>query len=50
MPTDGVSAANGSGRFPITELEAFAEADGIAHSGYFANARAGERILGWLSA
>ncbi len=50
VPTDGVSAANGSGRFPITQLEAFAEADGIHHSGYFANPRAGERILGWLSA
>jgi len=49
VPTDGVHAANGSGRFPITELESFAEADAIHHSGFFANARAGDRILGWLT-
>ena len=50
VPTDGVAAANGSKRFPITEVEPFGEADGVVHSGFFANAKAGERIVGWLKA
>ena len=50
VPTAGVHAANGSGRFPITKLESFAGDDGIHHCGFFANAQAGERILGWLTA
>jgi hypothetical protein len=52
VPTAGVYDKNGSGFFPIpvNELQVFAAADGIPHTGFFSNAIAREKILGWLSA
>jgi hypothetical protein len=50
VPTDGVFAKNGSGFFPIEDRYVFQGNDGVAHSGYFANRVAREKILGWLSA
>jgi hypothetical protein len=48
VPTAGTYAANGSSRFPITELHELRGADGVDHSGYFANPQVGERLLAWL--
>ena len=50
VPTDGVWDKNGSSQFPVAERHVFAAAEGIQHSGFFANAAARDKILGWLSA
>ncbi len=50
VPTDGVFAENGSGFFPIEEKFVFQGSDAVAHSGYFANRGAREKILEWLAA
>jgi len=48
VPSLGVHEANGSGCFPIAEVERFGPGDGVHHSGFFAAPRAGERLLEWL--
>ncbi len=50
VPTAGVFAENGSGFFPIEEKFVFQGSDAVAHSGYFANRGAREKIMGWLTA
>jgi hypothetical protein len=50
VPTDGVFAENGSGFFPIEEKVVFQGSDAVAHTGYFANRAAREKILEWLTA
>ncbi len=49
VPTASVHERNGSGFFPIEDRFSFAPADGVSHSGYFANEAARERIYGWLA-
>ncbi len=49
VPTLSVTEQNGSGFFPIDDHLAFGHADGIMHSGYFANQTARTKILEWLS-
>lgn len=49
VPTAGVYEKNGSDFFPITEKHVFAADASVAHTGFFANASARERILDWLS-
>jgi hypothetical protein len=49
VPTAGVYERNGSGFFPITDRQVFSADAGIAHTGFFANAAAREKILDWLS-
>ena len=48
VPTAGVWDHNGSGQFPIAQRHIFAAGAGVAHSGFFGDATARERILGWL--
>lgn len=48
VPTTGVYEANGSGRFPIADRLEFAADKGVAHSEYFGNPAAVDRILTWL--
>jgi len=50
VPTAGVWDHNGSGQFPIAQRHIFAAGAGVAHSGFFGDATARERILGWLGA
>jgi pimeloyl-ACP methyl ester carboxylesterase len=49
VPTEGVHAANGSARFPITSVEAFAAADAVPHSGFFGSSRTADRLRTWLA-
>jgi len=48
VPTGGVYAANDSGCFPIADPLVFASADGIAHSDFFRNRDAVDKIFTWL--
>jgi pimeloyl-ACP methyl ester carboxylesterase len=48
VPTAGVYEMNGSDFFPIADREVFPAAAGIPHTGFFADASARARILGWL--
>jgi len=48
VPTEGVYADNGSSVFPIADRRVFAEQEGIAHSGFFANEKARQHILDCL--
>jgi hypothetical protein len=50
VPTQGVHDHNGSGYFPIGHPHLFAPTAGVAHSGYFANREAREKIFEWLQA
>lgn len=50
VPTLGVYDENGSGRFPIAQPEVFPSTSAIAHSAFFADRKARDRILGWLEA
>jgi pimeloyl-ACP methyl ester carboxylesterase len=50
VPTTGVYDRNGSERFPIEERYLFTGADGVAHTRFFANEVAREKIMGWLAA
>jgi pimeloyl-ACP methyl ester carboxylesterase len=50
VPTVGVYEKNGSGFFPIDEKHVFSARDGIAHTRFFADRTAREKILDWLSA
>jgi hypothetical protein len=49
VPTGGVFDANGSDFFPIAERYVFPSAEGVPHSGYFANSMARSRIREWLA-
>lgn len=50
VPTEGVFADNGSKYFPIEQRFVFQGSDGIAHTGFFANRGARDKIMEWLSA
>jgi hypothetical protein len=50
VPTAGVYERNGSDLFPIDKNHVFPADAGIPHSGFFADALAREKILGWLNA
>jgi len=50
VPTAGVWESNGSPMFPIAERLVFEKTDGIDHGGFFAEARAQQKILEWLPA
>jgi pimeloyl-ACP methyl ester carboxylesterase len=50
VPTAGVYEENGSGFFPIDEKHVFSPREGIAHTRFFADTLAREKIRGWLSA
>ncbi len=50
VPTVGVWGENGSAGFPIADPEILPESAGVSHSAFFANNRARERILDWLTA
>ncbi len=49
VPTDGVWDKNGGSLFPIAERFVFEADDAVQHNGYFGNAVAREKILGWLA-
>jgi hypothetical protein len=49
VPTDGVFAENGSGFFPIEDRLVFRGKDAVAHTGFFGNAGARDKIVEWLS-
>jgi hypothetical protein len=49
VPTEGVFSANGSPRFPIADRHVFADADGVAHTGYFAAEATARKLLEWLA-
>ncbi|QHJ01319.1 hypothetical protein GT347_27025 [Xylophilus rhododendri] len=51
VPTQGVFSRNGATGFPIAEtrLLNYTAADGVVHTGYFDEARTGERLLEWLA-
>ena len=48
VPTLGVYDKNGSGFFPIEDRLVFGKGDGVAHPGFFGQARAQEKMLEWL--
>jgi hypothetical protein len=50
VPTDGVFADNGSGFFPIEDKFVFQGTDSVAHTEFFGNRAARDKILGWLTA
>jgi hypothetical protein len=49
VPTTSPYEANGAGLFPIEDRLEFGPADGVMHSGYFANEAARRQIMEWLS-
>ncbi|HEX5369279.1 MAG TPA: hypothetical protein VFY10_07680, partial [Dehalococcoidia bacterium] len=49
VPTEGVWDQNGGSLFPIAEHFVFTGSDAVQHNGYFGNAVAREKILGWLT-
>ncbi len=49
VPTTSPYEANGAGLFPIEDRLEFGPADGVMHSGYFANATARRQIMDWLA-
>jgi hypothetical protein len=49
VPTAGVYDRNGSELFPIEERHIFAGRDSVAHTGFFTNPVARQKILGWLA-
>jgi hypothetical protein len=48
VPTLGVSEANGSGLFPITDPHVFGPADGVSHVNFFSHPVTQEKLLEWL--
>jgi pimeloyl-ACP methyl ester carboxylesterase len=48
VPTLGVYDENGSGMFPIADPQVFPSGSAIAHSAFFADQTARDRILAWL--
>ena len=50
VPTDGVYAENGSGWFPIEQRHVFQGSDAVAHTEFFGNAAARNKIMEWLGA
>jgi hypothetical protein len=49
VPTDGVFADNGSAFFPIEDKFVFRGTDSLAHTEFFGNRAARDRILAWLT-
>jgi pimeloyl-ACP methyl ester carboxylesterase len=50
VPTNGVFEANGSKKFPIADIHSYPAADGIQHSGFFANKAVTQQMTTWLAA
>lgn len=48
VPTIGVYDKNGSGFFPIEDRLVFGKDDGVAHTSFFGQPRAQEKMLEWL--
>jgi hypothetical protein len=45
---ESMTAANGSGRFPVTDISAFKAAEGIEHAAYFPEGATSKALLRWL--
>ncbi|HEY7522525.1 MAG TPA: alpha/beta fold hydrolase [Candidatus Limnocylindrales bacterium] len=45
---ESMTAANGSGRFPVTDIRAFKAAEGIEHAAYFPEGATSKALLRWL--
>ncbi len=50
VPTNGVFEDNGSGFFPIEDRHVFTGTDGIAHTAFFGNRAARDKMMSWLQA
>ncbi len=50
VPTSGVFAANGDGKFPISNHFVFSAQEYVQHGGFFANQKACQKMQEWLSA
>ncbi len=50
VPTAGVFAANGSGRFPIQARHVFSQDDAVAHTTFFEQATTRAKMIEWLTA
>jgi hypothetical protein len=50
VPTEGVYAANGGGRFPISDRHVFDPSDGVAHTTFFTQGVVQDRLREWLMA
>ena len=49
VPTGGVFGENGSGFFPIEDKLVFDGSDGVSHTGFFADQRARQKMMEWLT-
>lgn len=49
VPTGGVFGENGSGFFPIEDKLVFSGNDGVAHTGFFSDQRARQKMMEWLT-